>query len=204
MGTYYVNGATGGKGATSSAHGSASAVSTSSVCYAQYRNTPSGSLTGGTTSCGKNSQKGDKGTAEAGGDGAASPMDSKYKARGGVNFVDDSRSANTRSTTKENTCTKGENASPYSSSSSSYYCENRENSFADADDIMAFGGGGGGGVLLPDAGTGPVGISAQQHRCGGHPVPAGDQPVRGCHCLAGRRRKCRRPGLVPVGGGGGG
>ena len=153
MGTYYVNGATGGKGATSSAHGSASAVSTSSVCYAQYRNTPSGSLTGGTTSCGKNSQKGDKGTAEAGGDGAASPMDSKYKARGGVNFVDDSRSANTRSTTKENTCTKGENASPYSSSSSSYYCENRENSFADADDIMAFGGGGGGG-FVPNWGAG--------------------------------------------------
>ena len=153
MGTYYVNGATGGKGATSYAHGSASTVSTSSVCYAQYRNTPAGSLTGGTTSCGKNSQKGDKGTAEAGGDGAVSPMDSKYKARGGVNFVDDSRSANTRSTTKENTCTKGENASPYSSSSSSYYCENRENSFADADDIMAFGGGGGGG-FVPNWGAG--------------------------------------------------
>lgn len=153
MGTYYVNGAKGGKGATSSAHGSASTVSTSSVCYAQYRNTTTSSLTGGTTSCSKNSQKGDKGTAEAGGDGAASPMDSKYKARGGVNFVDDERSANTRSTTKENTCTKGENASPYSSSSSSYYCENRENSFADADDIIAFGGGGGGG-FVPNWGAG--------------------------------------------------
>lgn len=53
-------------------------------------------------------------------------------------------------------------------------------------------------------GSGPGGVSPQQHRRRRHAAPAGDQPGRRGHCLAGRQRQRRRAWDVPVCGGGGG
>ena len=63
---------------------------------------------------------------------------------------------------------------------------------------------GGGGLLPAGPGSGPGGVSPQQHRRRRHAAPAGDQPGRRGHCLAGRQRQRRRAWDVPVCGGGGG